>query len=201
MQPRTRTAVLCVALLGLAVPAALAAEPDPHASHPPLKRATRSYVEMQLPQISLVREDGKPVTLAEELSDGRPVVLNFIFTTCAGICPLMSQVFSGLERQLGPERSKYHLVSVSIDPEQDTPPRLVSYAKRFNAQGNWNFYTGTTEASEAVQRAFGTWRGDKMSHTPVTFLRASKGGKWVRIDGFASPEELAREARSLGAPR
>ena len=57
------------------------------------------------------------------------------------------------------------------------------------------------EASVAAQRAFKSYRGDKMNHTPVTFLRAAPGQPWVRIDGFASSEELAREFRELVAAR
>ncbi|MGZ6027817.1 MAG: hypothetical protein ACXWK5_00255, partial [Myxococcaceae bacterium] len=62
-------------------------------------------------------------------------------------------------------------------------------------------YTGTVEASVAAQRAFKSYRGDKMNHTPVTFLRAAPGQPWVRIDGFASSEELAQEFRELVATR
>jgi protein SCO1/2 len=94
-----------------------------------------------------------------------------------------------------------HLVSISIDPEQDTPERLSEYARRFHAGPEWRFYTGTTQASVAVQRAFEAYRGDKMDHTPATFLRAAPGRPWVRIDGFASSEELAREFHELVAAR
>ena len=190
------------ALLAVA-PGALAADaPDPHAHHRvSLKRATRSTADYTLPQVSLVRDDGKSVMLADELDDGRPVVLNFIFTTCGSICPVMSQTFSQLQAKLGDERDKVHMVSISIDPEQDTPARLTEYSKKYRAGPQWRFYTGTTEASLAAQRAFLAFRGDKMDHTPVTFLRAGAGGRWMRIDGFASSDELLTELRQLGAVR
>jgi len=143
-----------------------------------------------IPPVHLVREDGKEVSLADEIDDGRPVVLNFIFTTCSSICPLMSQTFAQFDRQLGAERSRVHLVSISVDPEEDTPARLHEYARKFHAGPEWQHYTGTVEASLAAQRAFNVWRGDKMSHTPVTLLRAAPGRPWVRIDGFVTPSEL-----------
>jgi protein SCO1/2 len=180
---------------------------DPHAhcremaAASRLKRATRSTADHTLPGVSLVREDGAVVTLPRELEDGRPVVLNFIFTTCTTICPVLSQTFTQLQEKLGSEAGKVHLVSISIDPEQDTPARLGDYARRFHAGPQWHFYTGTSEASVAVQRAFDAYRGDKMDHTPVTFLRAAHGRSWVRIDGFASSDELARELRDLVATR
>jgi protein SCO1 len=182
--------------------------PDPHAHcHPatasavPLKRATRSTADYAVPSISLVRDDGKTVSLPAELDDGRPVVLDFIFTTCTSICPVMSRVFSGLQDKLGDQRGRVHLVSISIDPEQDTPARLTEYARKFHAGPPWRFYTGTVEASVAAQRAFDAYRGDKMDHTPVTFIRAAPGRPWVRIDGFASSDELAAELRERVAAR
>ena len=194
------------AMLGAAPLGAHAADaPDPHAHHrrsmESMKRATRSLADYKLPSVSLVRDDGKTVSLPEELDDGKPVVLNFVFTTCSTICPVMSQVFSSLQAKLGGEleRARAHMVSISIDPEQDTPPRLAAYAKKFHAGPQWHHYTGSAQASIAVQRAFAAYRGDKMDHTPVTFLRAAPGRPWVRIDGFASADELAAEFRDLVA--
>ncbi len=169
---------------------------NPHA--PALERATRSTATYPLPDITLVRDDGATVSLAQELNDGRPVALNFVFTSCTGICPLMSRTFSQLQSDLARDRdSRVHLVSISIDPEQDTPERLREYGHKFGAGPGWQYYTGTREASIAAQRAFNVYRGDKMSHDPVTFLRAAPGTPWVRIDGFATGDELATELRQL----
>lgn len=184
---------------GQAIPGGSAA--DPHAGQAagpkPLKRATRSTADYKVPSVTLLREDGKPVKLPAELDDGRVVVLNFVFTTCGTICPVMSQVFSQLQERLGADRNKVHLVSVSIDPENDRPARLAEYAKRYHAGPQWRLYTGTVEASVAVQRAFDAYRGEKMNHTPVTFVRAPAGGRWVRLDGFASADELAGQVHEL----
>lgn len=209
MKPLANPAAFSLALvfsgvLASAPPGALAGEgPDPHAHHHQLlhamKRATLSTADYTLPRVSLVREDGKTVSLAEELDDGRPVALQFIFTTCATICPVMSQTFAQLQRKLGQARAKVHMVSISIDPEQDTPARLAAYARRFKAGPQWRFYTGTTQASIATQSAFEAYRGDKMDHTPVTLLRAAPGRRWVRIEGFPSSDELAQEFRALVA--
>jgi cytochrome oxidase Cu insertion factor (SCO1/SenC/PrrC family) len=55
---------------------------------------SRSNVTYETPAVTLVREDGKRVSLPRELDDGRPVLLNFIFTTCSSICPLMSRTLA-----------------------------------------------------------------------------------------------------------
>jgi protein SCO1/2 len=158
---------------------------------------TRSTVQYTVPRVTLVRDDGRSVSLPQEMDDGRPVVLNFIFTSCGSICPLMSQIFGEFQRRLGADAAHVHLMSISTDPEEDTPARLTEYAQQFGAGPTWQHYTGTLAASLAAQRAFDVYRGDKMSHTPVTLLRAAPGKPWRRIDGFMTPDELLHEYRLL----
>ena len=171
---------------------------DPHAQHQHMMpQTTRRSAEYNVPQVRLVRDDGKTVSLPDELNDGRPVVLNFIYTTCTTICPLVSQTISQLQYKLGADRDRVHLVSISIDPEEDTPARLAAYARKYDAGPEWQHYTGTISASVATQRAFDAYRGDKMKHTPVTFLRPAPEKPWVRIDGFATADNLLSEVRNM----
>jgi protein SCO1/2 len=156
-----------------------------------------SRADYALPDIWLVRDDGRRVKLADELDDGRPVVLNFVYTTCPGICPMMSQVFSQFQDQLGSATRAVHMVSISIDPEQDTPARLRVYARKFHAGDQWQHYTGTMAASIAAQKAFAAYSGDKMRHDPLTLMRAEPGAAWLRLDGFATADELQRQYRGL----
>jgi len=165
--------------------------------HMVIPPTTRRIVAYTLPKVHLVREDGKRISLPAELNDGRPVVLTFIFTTCKEICPIITATLAQLQRELGPNRDRVHMASISIDPEHDTPARLEAYAKEFGAGPEWHHYTGTFAASVAVQKAFDVYHGDKMSHTPVTFLRRAPGQKWVRIDGFATADDLMGELRSM----
>ncbi len=163
-------------------------------------RVMRYMAEYEVPQAQLVRSDGRDVRLADELDDGRPVVLDFVYTTCTTVCPVSSQTFSELGQRLGAGHH-VHLVSVSIDPEQDTPARLREYAQRFDAGPQWSFYTGSLQASEAVQRAFHVFRGSKMLHEPTTLLRLAPGRPWVRFDGFVTSAELMDELRGQVAVR
>jgi len=155
-----------------------------------VERVSRSLANYTVPSIDLVREDGRTVRLVEDLAGADPVVLDFVYTTCSTACPMLSATFEELQRRLGTHGPHVRFASVSIDPEEDTPDRLREYARHFNAGSQWHFYTGTTAASLAVQRAFNVYRGDKMSHVPVTLLRTGPGKPWVRFDGFASAEDL-----------
>lgn len=193
--------------LGFAAAAApaIAESSDPHAHHHMAAAdadVRRSEVNYATPNVKLVRDDGKTVAFPAELDDGRPVVMNFIYTSCTTICPMSSQIFQQFQDDLGSRRNAVHLISISIDPEQDTPARLRAYAAKFNADSNWNHYSGTLGASITVQQAFNAYRGDKMNHSPLTLMRAAPGKPWVRLDGFARADDLLAEQKSwdLSAP-
>jgi protein SCO1 len=191
---------LC-ALLWVVFPAPgarAAGEHDHHqvAAKPGYARSEASY---RLPDVTLMRADGTRVSFPKEIDDGKPVVLNFVYTTCTAICPVLSQTFADFQAKLGAEREKVRMVSISIDPEQDTPERLSEYAKRFGAGPQWRHYTGSVEASVAVQSAFQAGFGEKMRHRPVVFLRAAPDKPWVRLDGFVTPDELVAEYRRVVA--
>lgn len=193
---RTGAALLALALAATGGRADAAAD-GPAAPSAAPSGAIRAIREYAVPDVRLVREDGKVVSLPDEMNDGRPVLLNFIFTTCTSICPMMSSVFAQFERRLGAEADRVHLMSISLDPEQDTPERLLAYARKFHAGHEWQHYTGTLEASVAAQRAFDAYRGSKMGHAVLTLMRAAPGKPWLRIEGFVTPDELVRDYRDL----
>ncbi|MGZ5198623.1 MAG: SCO family protein [Telluria sp.] len=142
--------------------------------------------------VRLQRIDGKWVKLDAELEGAGQVALNFVFTSCSAICPIQSRVFAELQAKAGPG---LRLVSISIDPLNDTPERLRDYARKIGAGSGWRFYTGTLESSAAAERAFDVYRGNKMNHAPVTFLRARAGAPWQRVDGYASADQLLAALR------
>src|SRR5438309_1221396 len=182
-QGRLVSALLCEGAFVLAVATAAA--------------VSRSTVTYETPAVDLLRDDGKRVLLPRELDDGRPVLLNFVFTTCSSICPLTSRTLEEFQHKLGREASKVHLMSISIDPEQDTPARLTAYARKFHAGPEWQYYTGSVAASIAAQKAFDVYRGEKMSHTAVTLMRSAPGKPWLRIEGFVTPDELMDDYQKL----
>jgi len=161
---------------------------------------TRSATSYHIPDLKLVDMNGASVSLREGLSGNEPIMLNFIFTTCTAICPVMSATFHHVQDQLGPESKKVRMISISIDPENDTPARLREYAGKYHAGPQWKMLTGSAENSIAVQRAFSVYRGDKMNHAPATFIRAGGADKpWVRLDGFASAPDIIKEYRQLAS--
>jgi protein SCO1/2 len=162
------------------------------AAHATSGRRQASY---QAPAVAMVDQLGRKVAFDAALDDGRPVILNFIFTSCTTICPVMSQIFAQVQSKLAGELDKVHMVSVSIDPEYDTPARLLAYTRQYGAGSQWDFYTGTTDASTRVQKAFDAYRGDKMNHEALVLVRGRRGPRWVRLDGFASADAIVEAYR------
>lgn len=197
---RSLIAALCLAAVcGAALSAPGQADHSHHAA--PGADLRRNEIQLQMPTVAVQRQDGQKQDFRRVVDDGRPVMLNFIFTSCTAICPVTSQVFSEVRERLDKLRDEVHVVSISIDPEHDTPQRLTEYAKRFSSGGAWTFLTASQGDATTIQKSFAAYQGDKMNHVPVTFLRAAPGKAWVRLDGFASPSLLVTEIKALLAAR
>jgi protein SCO1/2 len=188
MKPHPPVWVLAV-LGGLASsvraePAAGGAPPCHQATASSVVRTTASY---SAPAVKLLDQQGNEVELRTLLSGARPVALNFIFTSCRTICPVLSASLASLHREVGNE---VVFISISIDPEFDTPRVLKDYAQRFNVGPGWTLLTGKAEAVAAVRKAFDAASTAKDGHKPLTFLRPAGAAEWVRLDGFPSTGEL-----------
>lgn len=186
-----------LALASLVVVRPVPADVDPHARHR-LMAANVSVTDARydVPDVDMRDAEGHRVALRDLLSDDRPVALNFIFTSCTTVCPVMTASFLQMQRTMRTERiAPPRFVSISIDPDFDTGPVLSAYAQRFGA--DWTFLTGSEADVERVLRAFDAYRGGKANHSAVTLLHAARGRTWTRIEGLAPSEHLVSLWKSL----
>ena len=154
------------------------------------KRTVESYVT---PEVTLVNQDGVKVNFTKLMNSKKVVMVDFIFTTCTTICPVLSAGFSNFQRKMGPAAKDVHLVSISIDPENDTPKKLREYLKRYDAKPGWDFLTGSKSEIEKVIKALDAYTPSKMSHLPVALLYSSEAKRWVRIYGLIGTKDLIAE--------
>jgi protein SCO1/2 len=167
---------------------------DEHAAHRAMMNSahyTISNKVYDIPDVELIDANGTTVPLHTILDTDEPVALNFIFTTCTTICPVMTATFAQMQRKLGDKADNLRVVSISIDPEYDRPKVLKAYAEQFHAGSNWIFLTGDSKDIIAVMQGFETFTGSKMNHQPVTLLRKTQDQSWLRVDGLASSGDLA----------
>jgi len=173
-------------LLSLILPA-LAAEK-------PYKRTVESYT---MPDVTLINQDGKKVRFKTLVESDKPVIVDFIYATCTTICPVLSVSYTNLQNKLKDSPQKPRLISITIDPENDTPKIMKDYLKRYNAKPGWDFFTGSRGDIDKVMRAFNAYIPDKMSHYPLNLIRSPKDGSWVRLFGILSSREFVNEYSSI----
>jgi protein SCO1/2 len=149
-------------------------------------RYERTVEHYTIPDVVLINQDGERVRFKKLLESDQPVVVDFIYGTCTTICPILSAGYANLQRKLGTDSAKVHLVSVTIDPEYDTPAILKEYLARYQAKPGWDFLTGSRKDIDRVMTAFNAYFRDKMDHKPLTFIRSPKDGKWIRLYGLMS---------------
>lgn len=197
MQPILRISIsLATSLVLSGAALAESAAHDKHAAHRAAMQNTRyqaSTEHYSVPDVQLLDQSGARVKLKSLLETDEPLALNFIFTTCTTICPVMTATFAQMRRELGESGDDLRLVSISIDPEYDRPEQLRAYAEQFRAGEGWEFLTGDSADIVRVLKSFDSYAGSKMNHQPITLLKSPGSSSWTRIDGLASGKDLAHE--------
>ncbi|MDZ4184640.1 MAG: SCO family protein [Desulfuromonadales bacterium] len=165
-----------------------------HAADTRYKRSVEKYL---IPDVTLVNQDGDKVRLKSLLEIDQPVVVNFIYGTCTTICPVLSAGYLNLQRKVTAGNGQVRLISITIDPENDTPLIMKEYLQRYRAQPGWDFLTGSRADINTVMRAFDAYIPDKMSHYPINLIRSPKDGSWLRLFGIMSGKEFMEEYQQV----
>ena len=158
-----------------------------------------------LPQFTLVDENSKPFGNKDML--GRVWVADFVFTSCADACPRLQNKMRRIQDRLIPA-GNISLMSISVDPERDTPEKLRKYAEAFGAQpALWRYLTGPQKDVEnAVVKGFHTAMAKMPVPGDANAFDIMHGERFVLVDqqgrirGFYDaddPDSLLRDARAL----
>jgi protein SCO1/2 len=154
------------------------------------------------PEFTLTSQDGTPVSLVD--FRGKVVAVTFIYTLCTDICPVLTPMMSFVQDRLGRDfGTKVAFISITVDPERDTPQVLKEYAQAFGADpAGWAFVTGAPEAIREVTRRYGVFAaktadGD-IDHSFLTSIVDPRGILRVQYLGARfDPEEFRRDLLSL----
>ncbi len=154
------------------------------------------------PEFTLTKQDGKRLALKE--LRGKVLAITFIFASCADTCPLLTAKMAGIQDRLGADfGKKIYFVSITVDPERDTPEVLKRYAEGHKANpAGWAFLTGTPAEIRDIAKRYGIYykkmpRGD-VDHTFLTSLVDAHGTLRVQYMGVKfNPDEMLRDLRSL----
>jgi len=151
----------------------------------------RSAAEKYFSDVELIDQDGQKVRFYSDVLKNKIVAINTFFTTCTNICPPMNRNFEKMQDALGNRLGKdVFLVSITVDPETDTPTRLKEYASRFHARPGWLFLTGKKENIDWALYKLGQYVETKDNHTSIFIIGNEPKGLWKKAFGLAKSAEL-----------
>ena len=151
-----------------------------------------SFSSMQIPNVKVVDQNGKALDFYTDLVKGRNVAINFIFTTCTSVCPVLSATFRRVQVELENSQSDTKLISISVDPTVDTPERLRDFAEKFKAGPGWTFVTGDKTEIDSLLQRLGAGVGNKNDHTSMILIGNDPADVWTRTYGLSSPTVIMK---------
>ncbi len=160
--------------------------------------AAASYFPNQM----LLTQDDKPVRFFDDMLKGKTVMINFAFTTCAGVCSPMTANLSKVQEFLGGRVGRdINMITISVDPVIDTPEVLRKYAAKFKVKPGWYFLTGKKEDVDRVLYKVGGYVDDKLKHSSVLIIGNVETGEWVKMVAMAKPSEIADAVLKIAGPK
>jgi len=151
-----------------------------------------------LARLPLVDQNGRRVDLYDDLIKGHTVVLNSFFASCTGSCPVMAKTFLHIQNKLGDRVGKeVTLVSITVDPEHDTPEKLREYAKRIGAKPGWYFLTGTQDEVDAALSKLGQFAEQREAHKNIIIAGNDRTGLWKKALAIAPSDEVWKVVASV----
>ena len=164
--------------------------------------ATVSPAEKYFSDVELIDQDGQKHRFYNDVLKNKVVVINTFFTTCTNICPPMNRNFEKMQEALGERLGKdVFLISISVDPATDTPPRLKEYSRRFHARPGWMFLTGKKENVDWALYKLGQYVETRDDHTSIFIIGNEPKGLWKKAYGLAKVDELIKIMEDVIADR
>jgi protein SCO1 len=164
----------------------------------PSKQIMVGKQEKFLPDLALLDQDDHQVRFYSDLIKGRKVLISFFFTSCGSTCLRQGKVLSDLQKELGDRLGKdIFLISVTMDPETDTPQRLKTWGQQYGRKDGWTLVTGrTVEMEKLVGHLTGNPLGRLQTHAPFVYLGNDKTNHWIAPYGL-SAKDLMKQIEEL----
>lgn len=175
------------------------APPAPH-DHSHMTKASEetSPARKYFTDVELLNQDGEKVRFYTDVLKGKTVIVNAFFTTCTSVCPPMNRNMEKIQEVLGDRVGRdVFLVSITVDPEVDTPARLKDYAKKFHAKPGWIFLTGKKENLDWALYKLGQYVENKDDHKTIFIIGNEPTGLWKKAFGMANVAELVQVVESV----
>jgi cytochrome oxidase Cu insertion factor (SCO1/SenC/PrrC family) len=148
----------------------------------------------------LLTQENKPVHFYDDLLKDKIVLINFIFTSCKGVCSPMTANLRKVQEYLGDRVGKeINMITISVDPLVDTPEVLANYTAGFKINPGWYFLTGKKENIDQVLRKLGGFVEKRDEHSTVLLIGNLRSGEWTKAHAMLSPAQIADAVTALAA--
>jgi protein SCO1/2 len=153
--------------------------------------------QVSVPDVQVVTQSGRHLHFNSELLKGRVAIVTGFFTTCTSMCPITQESLAHVAKLLGPRLGKdVIIVSVSVDPGNDTPARMKAWAEKFHIGPGWTLAGGNKAEVQLLLKSLGLAVDLPQRHQSLLMIGSERSG-WVRISSWTPAEKLARLADSM----
>lgn len=157
----------------------------------PMDPAAEAKAREYFTDLPVVTQDGEKLRFFSDVLKDRIVVVTLFYTECTGMCPLTNQKLSEVQDLLGDAMGRdYFFVSVTLDPETDTPEVIKKYAENFGAKKGWYFLTGNKDDIKTITRRLGQTDENIATHNPFFMLGNVPRAHWTRLPPNQPPEGI-----------
>jgi protein SCO1 len=155
-------------------------------------QARAQGLRRHFPNVPLRTHDGRDVRFYDDLVKGKKVLINFTYTNCTQTCPRTTENLRRVQEILGDRIGRdIFIVSLSLDPDRDTPETLRMYAAHNEARPGWTFATGTRSDIDQIRRRLGLYDNpDITQHMGVLTFGNESAGKWAATAALDKPENI-----------
>ena len=154
--------------------------------------------EKYFTNVELTNQKGERMRLYQDILKDKVVVINTFFASCRSACPSVNRNLERIQEAFAENLGKdLFLVSITVDPVNDSPERLREYARKYNAKEGWLFLTGKKEDVDFALKKLGQYVEKKEDHSTILIIGNEKTGLWKKAFGLAKAEELIKVVESV----
>lgn len=183
-------------------------EEDPHAKHRAMMNSkapepdAELFSDIDLKNELLLDQDGEEVRFVDDVIGDRIVVMDFVYTTCTTVCPVLTALFTQVQTQLGDDLGgEVAMISMTVDATRDTPARLKAYATKHRVQPGWIWLTGPKTTMDSVLTGLGAFTVSFEDHPAMVIVGDGRTGEWKRMFGFPNPDRIMKVVEEFKTKR
>jgi protein SCO1 len=149
-----------------------------------------------IPDVLLTDQNGHHVRFTTDVLRERPALISFVYTSCTTTCPLVGATVAAVTEHLQRDLASLAIISISVDPDYDTPARLLEWRRQFGEFPQWTLLTGAKRDINELLRAFGAFSANLEEHSEILLVGPNAAGQWTRMSSLAAWDKVAAVVRA-----